>query len=120
MMSAYITEYSWKVFNATEPPSAYVRPKFDDESYERLTVRMFGKEFVYSAEFSKYPPEVEPVYDPLLDPPKEIAKYVRRKLRPPGWWARIRAYLAKKEEEEEETYCDGCKRFSAGYFCPYC
>ena len=125
-MPTHITEYSWKVFNAPQPPRKYSRPVFEswgDGDDGRVTIRMFGKEFVYSAEWSKYPPETHPPYEPLKAAPAEIAKFLRRKLKRserPGLLARIRACLANEDEDEEETYCDGCKRFSRGNICPNC
>ncbi|KKM13214.1 hypothetical protein LCGC14_1718590 [marine sediment metagenome] len=125
MMPAYITGYRWLVFTLQQ--SDEWRPKFESWSGGgddgRVTVRMFGKEFVYSAEWSKYPPETHPPYEPLKAAPAEIAKFLRRKLKRserPGLLARIRACLANEDEDEEETYCDGCKRFSRGNICPNC
>jgi hypothetical protein len=95
MMPIYITNYSWKVFNATEPPSAYVRPEFENRcggDDGRITIRKFDKEFVYSAEWSKYPPETHPLYEPLKDVPNEIAKFLRKKLKRDkrkGWIRRL-------------------------------
>ncbi len=83
MMPSYITKYRWVVFNAR--PNDW-RSRFESWSDGRgedgrVTIRMFGKEFIYSAEWSKYPPETEPVYEPLRDAPREIAKYVRKMLK---------------------------------------
>ena len=129
MMGIYIEEYSWKVFNATKPPSAFVRPRFENNNYGdddgRVTIRMFGKEFIYSAEWSKYPPETHPSYEPLKDAPAEIAKFLRRKLNreeeaEDKGWRRLLTCIKLFFAARESTYCDGCKKFSWGDVCPYC
>lgn len=82
MMPAYITGYRWLVFTLQQ--SDEWRPRFESWSGGddgRVTVRMFGKEFVYGAEWSKYPPETHPPYEPLRDAPREIAKYVKKMLK---------------------------------------
>lgn len=82
MMPSYITNYRWLVFTLQQSDER--RPKFESWSGGddgRVTVRMFGKEFVYGAEWGKYPPETHPPYEPLRDAPREIAKYVKKMLK---------------------------------------
>jgi len=60
MMPTYIIGYRWLVF--TLQRSDEWRPKFESWSGTedgRVTIRMFGKEFVYGAEWSKYPPATQ-------------------------------------------------------------
>lgn len=100
MMGIYIEKYRWVVF--TLQRSDKWRPKFEswgggDDG--RITIRMFGKEFIYSAEWSKYPPETHPTYEPLRDAPREITKYLRKKLKgekknEPGIWQRLRRRMS--------------------------
>ena len=124
MMGSYITEYCWKVFTGRENEW---RPRF--ESWNggddgRVTVRMFGKEFVYSAEWSKYPPETHPPYEPLREAPREIARFLKRKLnreeKEDKGWRKLLTCINLFFTSLEPTYCDGCKKFSRGDVCPYC
>ena len=127
MMGIYIEKYSWKVFNSDRPVTAFVNPRFENNSYGdddgRVTIRMFGKEFVYSAEWSKYPVETHPPYEPLKDAPAEIAKFLRRQLKKekkgPGLLKRILIRI-DLFFSGNHTYCDGCKKFSPSVYCPYC
>ena len=82
MMPSYIEKYRWVAFNAQKSPTKYLRLRFEGWGGghdRRITIRMFGKEFIYSAVWSKYPPETEPVYEPLKDASREVAKYLRRR-----------------------------------------
>lgn len=78
MMPAYITGYRWCIFPGQRDEG---RPRFESWPDIRVTVRMLGKEYVYSATWSKYPPETEPAYEPLRDVAREIEGYVRKMLR---------------------------------------
>ena len=60
-----------------------------------MTIRLCGKEYFYNAEWSKYPPGTEPVYEPLKDALREVAKYLRRKLNPDGSKPRTKRLLAR-------------------------